>query len=167
MRSVRRTRYRSTNVSSGRRDYIDRLLIGRKHLPCRHSEARRPAAVHRDFVGLAVLVPVVVPEFDPVALARQNPRSRTVGADNERTANAVFLALTNMHNQSFVLERRIISRCSRDSSGKRLAAQFLQFVPKYGTCRFGLCLCHSVVKQRQNKYEDGKSKLCSDFFMLL
>ncbi len=48
------------DIGRGSGDYVNGFLIGRKHLPCRHANARRQTAVHRHLVRRAILVAMIV-----------------------------------------------------------------------------------------------------------
>jgi hypothetical protein len=80
------------DIGRSRRYRVNGVLISRKHLSCRRANTRRQAAVHRHAVRLAIFVAMIVLQQESVFLARQDPCSRTVFANNERNSDAILLA---------------------------------------------------------------------------
>ena len=67
----------------------DAFGVDRKILPPRCSACRRVAAVHRDLVGAAIFMPVVMLQPQARACAGYDPGAAAVGADMEGDFDAV------------------------------------------------------------------------------
>lgn len=128
------------DVGRRRRDCVNGFLIRGKHLPRRHANARRQSAIHSHCVRRAIFVAMIVSKQDAVFSAGQHPRSRAVFANNERNANAILFARTNVHYESLVFKRRVIGWSRDHGPGESFAAELLQFLPKNGVGGLGLRL---------------------------